>query len=184
MERTHRLLCVLAHPDDESLGTGGILAKYAAEGVETYLITATKGERGWFGDEADNPGLHALGQIREQELYAAAAHLGIQETLFLGYLDGDLEKADSIAVVQQLASHIRRIQPDVVVTFDPFGAYGHPDHVAISRLTTAAVIAAASEGDRTAGQQASHQVKKLYYRASSREELTAYQRVFGNLVMF
>ena len=60
-----KLMCVLAHPDDESLGTGGILAKYAAEGVETYLVTATRGERGWFGNESDYPGLEALGKRRE-----------------------------------------------------------------------------------------------------------------------
>ena len=56
-----KLMCVLAHPDDESLGTGGTLAKYAAWGVDTYLVTATRGERGWFGDEKDNPGLEAVG---------------------------------------------------------------------------------------------------------------------------
>ena len=55
-----RLMCVLAHPDDEALGFGGTLAKYAAEGIETYLVTATRGERGWQGAEHDNPGLAAL----------------------------------------------------------------------------------------------------------------------------
>ncbi len=60
-----KLMCVLAHPDDESLGTGGILAKYAAEGVETYLVTATRGERGWFGYESDYPGLEALEAVRK-----------------------------------------------------------------------------------------------------------------------
>ena len=60
---------MLAHPDDESLGTGGILAKYATEGVETYLVMATRGERGWFGDESEYPGLEALGKIRESERY-------------------------------------------------------------------------------------------------------------------
>jgi len=58
-----RLMCVLAHPDDEALGIGGTLAKYAAEGIETYLVTATRGERGWQGAEHDNPGLAALGAI-------------------------------------------------------------------------------------------------------------------------
>ena len=67
-----KLLCVLAHPDDESLGLGGALAKYAAEGVETYLITATRGEHGWWGEAEDYPGPIGLGQIREAELRAAA----------------------------------------------------------------------------------------------------------------
>ncbi len=75
---TLRLMCILAHPDDESLGTGGTLARYAAEGIETYVITATRGQRGWFGPPEENPGLAALGQLREAELRAAAQALGRQ----------------------------------------------------------------------------------------------------------
>src|SRR5215471_6453436 len=82
-----RLMCVLAHPDDESLGNGGILAKYAAEGIETYLVTATRGERGWFGDERDYPGSEALGKRRQAELLAAASVLGIRQVEFLDYID-------------------------------------------------------------------------------------------------
>jgi LmbE family N-acetylglucosaminyl deacetylase len=65
-------MTILAHPDDESLGFGGILAKYAAENIETFLVTATLGECGWNGDERENPGLEALGKISEAELRAAA----------------------------------------------------------------------------------------------------------------
>ena len=86
MADTLKLMAVLAHPDDESLGIGGILAKYAAEGIETFLVTATRGERGWFGDEREYPGLEALGQIREAELRAAAEVLGIRGVDFLGYI--------------------------------------------------------------------------------------------------
>ncbi len=64
MADTLKLMAVLAHPDDESLGADGILAKYAAEGIETFLVTATRGERGWFGDEREYPGLEALGSPR------------------------------------------------------------------------------------------------------------------------
>ena len=74
-----RLMCVLAHPDDESLGTGGTLAKYAAEGVETYLVTATRGERGRFGDNGEPPGPEVVGRTREAELRAAAKELGVRE---------------------------------------------------------------------------------------------------------
>src|SRR2546426_2529804 len=108
MTNTLKLLCVLAHPDDESLGTGGILAKYAAEGVETYLVTATRGERGWFGDERDNPGLEALGKIREAELLAAASVLGIHRVEFLDYLDGDLDQAHPAEVIAHIVEHLRR----------------------------------------------------------------------------
>src|SRR5260370_30329921 len=90
MADTLKLMAVLAHPDDESLGVGGILAKYAAEGIETSLVTATRGERGWFGDEQAYPGLEALGQIREAELRAAAEVLVIRSVNFLDYIHGQL----------------------------------------------------------------------------------------------
>ena len=115
-----KLMCILAHPDDESLGNGGILAEYAAEGVETYLVTATRGERGWFGDESDYPGLEALGKIREAELLAAARVLGIRQVDFLNYIDGDLDQAPPAEAVAQIVGHIRRVKPDVVVTLDAF----------------------------------------------------------------
>src|SRR4051812_25659316 len=140
---TLKLLCVLAHPDDESLGNGGMLAKYGAEGVETYVLTATRGERGWFGPPEDNPGMTELGQIRESELRAAAAVLGVCEVTLLDYIDGDLDQADPAEAIAQIVAHIRRIRPQVVTTFDPSGAYGHPDHIAICQFTTAATVAAA-----------------------------------------
>src|SRR5438045_9386543 len=88
-----KLMCVLAHPDDESLGNGGILARYAAEGIETYLVTATRGERGWFGDESTYPGVEALGKVREAELLAAAKVLSIRRVEFLDYIYGDMDHA-------------------------------------------------------------------------------------------
>ena len=75
------LLSILAHPDDESLGFGGTLAKYANEGVETYLITATRGERGRFGDATESPGFDIVGKTRTQEVLAASKILGIKEFL-------------------------------------------------------------------------------------------------------
>lgn len=174
-----KLMCILAHPDDESLGIGGILAKYGAEGVETYLVTATRGERGWFGDDQDNPGPEALGQIREAELEAAARILGIREVTFLDYMDGELDQADPAEVTGKIAEHLRRVQPHVVVTFDPYGVYGHPDHIAICQFTTAAVIAAAGSNGTGSG----HRVSKLYYRVTTGPAMAAYQAAFGDLVM-
>src|SRR5947207_6450298 len=89
-----RLMCVLAHPDDESLGTGGTLAKYAGEGVATYLVTATRGERGRFGDSKESPGPEIVGRAREAELRAAAKELGIREVSLLDYEDGRLDQAN------------------------------------------------------------------------------------------
>src|SRR5262249_53361398 len=93
-----RLMAVLAHPDDESLGVGGTLAKYASGGIDVFLVTATRGDNGRFrgirrGDP-DHPGRQALGDIREQELRAAAATLGVREVSLLGYEDGQLDRAN------------------------------------------------------------------------------------------
>ena len=178
-----KLMCILAHPDDESLGNGGILAKYAAEGVETYLVTATRGERGWFGDESDYPGLEALGKIREAELLTAARVLGIRQVEFLDYLDGDLDQAPQAEAVAKIVEHLRRVKPDVVVTFGPDGAYGHPDHIAICQFTTAAIVGAANPDAPYHRDLPPHYVSKLYYMAASEQLFLAYQSVFGEMVM-
>jgi LmbE family N-acetylglucosaminyl deacetylase len=86
-----KLMAILAHPDDESLGNGGMLARYAADGIELHLVVATRGERGWPGKEIDYPGLEALGKMRESEVRAAADVLGIHNVHFLDYIDGDLD---------------------------------------------------------------------------------------------
>jgi LmbE family N-acetylglucosaminyl deacetylase len=176
-------MCVLAHPDDESLGTGGILAKYAAEGIKTYLVTATRGERGWLGDPAAYPGPKALGRIREAELYAAAGVLGLQEIAFLDYMDGELDQVDPGGAIAKIVDHLRRVRPQVVVTFDPTGVYGHPDHIAISQFTTAAVVAAADPGYAEAQPWPPHRVSKLYYFAAIAQKIAAYQAAFGELAM-
>ena len=178
-----RLLAILAHPDDESLGLGGILAKYGADGVETHLVTATRGERGWFGPPEEHPGETELGQIREQELRAAAAVLGIRDVLLLGYHDGEVANADQAELVSRLVAHIRSVRPDVVVTFDHNGIYGHPDHIAVTRAATTAMIAAADATYRGANGAAPHAVSKLYYFAWTQEVQEAYEQAFGELRM-
>lgn len=184
MNTSLRLMAVLAHPDDESLGMGGILARYAAEGVKTYLITATRGEHGWFGAEQDYPGPEALGRIREAELHAAAGVLGLQEVTFLDYRDGALDRADPAEAIAKIVAEIRRVRPQVVVTFDPAGVYGHPDHIAISQFTTAAIVAAADPSyPDVYGYLPPHRVSKLYYRAFAPAEQSAYEAAFGELVM-
>jgi LmbE family N-acetylglucosaminyl deacetylase len=163
-----KLLCALAHPDDETLGCGGLIAWSAARDIEVYLICATRGERGWTGSEEDNPGLEALGKIREDELREAAQVLGIHEVTLLDYIDGDLDRADPAEAIGQIAYHVRRIQPHVVVTFDCFGAYGHPDHIAISQFTHAALVCAADRSYRDPGDQFPHRAAKLYWQVDSK----------------
>jgi len=175
-------MCVLAHPDDESLGTGGTLARYSAEGIGTYLVTATRGERGRFHDQ-DHPGAEIVGSTREAELRAAAGALGVREVSFLDYPDGALDRVDPVEAIGKIAGHLRRIRPQVVVTFAPDGAYGHPDHIAISQLTTAAIVRAADPSMSVSPSSPEpHSVAKLYFIAWSAEKWTAYQAALRKLV--
>lgn len=176
-----RLMAVLAHPDDESIAVGGALAQYAAMGIEVSLVSATRGERGRYFRNENRPNDREVGRIREAELRSAAAILGIRDVHFLDYLDGDLDEADPAEAIGRIVTQLRRVRPDVVVTFDPFGLYGHPDHVAICQFTTAAVAAAADPefGPRS---YPPHQVTKLYYTGWDEATWTPYQAAFKKLI--
>lgn len=176
-----RLLAALAHPDDESLGVGGALAKYSAEGVETHVLCGTKGERGKL--DGVRPGPEVMGPLREKEARAAAAELGVTGIEFMGYLDADLDKADPAEAAAKVAAEVRRVRPHVLVTFDPMGAYGHPDHIAISQFALAGAVAAADFSFSHPGVAVPaepHVVPKLYYMAWSEEKQAQYQSVFGD----
>lgn len=181
-----RLLAVLAHPDDESLGFGGTLAKYAAEGVETHLITATHGQGGRFRglpqDSPEHPGAEALAVIREQELRAAAAVLGIRSVAMLGYVDKHLDAAPPREALGMVVAQVRRVRPHVVLTFDPEGAYGHPDHIAISQLAAGALVAAADPAYAGEGADlAPHATSKFYFVAWPEPAMAAYEAAFRKL---
>jgi LmbE family N-acetylglucosaminyl deacetylase len=180
-----KLICIVAHPDDETLGMGGILAKYHAEGIETYLLTAIRGECGWQGNPAEDPGPKALGTIREAELRAAAAVLGISEVQLLDYLDSDLDKASPQDVIGRIVEHLRRIRPQGVITFGPDGTYGHPDHIAICQFATAAAACAGDADYQSNGarQLAPHRVQKLYYMVETEATANQYRSLFGDIVM-
>jgi len=158
-----KLLAVFAHPDDESMGMGGTLAKYSAEGVDAYLVCASRGERGWFGLEEQNPGLNILGATRALELENAVKALGMKGLYFLDYIDGEVDQAPHSEAVGKIATHIRRIKPQVVVTFPPDGNYGHPDHIAMSQFTSAAIVCAADANYKDAESLSAHRVSKFYY---------------------
>jgi LmbE family N-acetylglucosaminyl deacetylase len=173
-----RLLACFAHPDDEAFGTGGTLARYAAQGYEIQLVCATRGEVGEISDEQlATPA--TLGAVREAELRCAAETMGIAEPIFLNYRDsgmaGTAENNDPRAfinippeqVVAQLVQIIRQVKPHVVVTFEPFGGYGHPDHIAIHRHTVAAFHAAA-DASQFPGLGESWQAERLFYTAIPR----------------
>ena len=180
MREELKLMAVLAHPDDETLGFGGVFARYGQEGIETSLVVASRGQRGWQGPEDENPGLEALGKIREVELAAAAEALGIRHVRHLDLIDGEIHLADPVDMALKIAAHIRDIRPHVIVTFDPRGAYGHPDHIAVSQFALAGTVMAADPAEsRLDG--APHGVRKFYYRVWTPEENEVYAQVFGDL---
>lgn len=177
-----RLLGVFAHPDDEGI-VGGALLKYSMSGVETGLVCATRGEVG----EISDPALATpenLGEVREGEMRAAAEALGVHHLWFLDYRDsgmaGTPENEDARAFAQanaaeavgKLVAIIRQFRPQVMVTFDETGGYGHPDHIAIYRYTTMAFYAAADPAQYPELGSA-FAVSKLYYSSFPRSAVRA-----------
>ena len=185
--RPPALMAILAHPDDESLGVGGTLARYAALDVDVHLVTATRGDAGRFRGirpgEPGHPGAETLGELRLSELRAAAAALGVRQLSLLDYPDGRLDTVDPREAIASLVRHLRHGRPEVVLTFGPDGAYGHPDHIAISQFTTAAIVAAADPaftGDPAGAASAPHAVSKLYYLAWPASTWAAYEAAIGS----
>lgn len=126
------IMCVFAHPDDESFMAAGVACKYGEEGARVALVTATLGEEGGAGDppvctKEDLPA------VREAELRSAVEILGIDSLDLLGYRDRQLASAPYAEVREKLVRLLRSHRPRVVVTFDPNGSNAHTDHVAISR---------------------------------------------------
>ncbi|MFG2817733.1 N-acetyl-1-D-myo-inositol-2-amino-2-deoxy-alpha-D-glucopyranoside deacetylase [Streptomyces sp. NPDC048410] len=168
-----RLLLVHAHPDDESINNGATMAKYVAEGAHVTLVTCTLGERG----EVIPPELGqlegaALGAYRKGELDAALGELGVSDARLLGgYQDSGMMglpdnddpaafwQADLDDAADALADVILEVRPQVVVTYDDNGGYGHPDHIQAHRVAMRAVELAAGRG---------HQVAKVYWNRMPR----------------
>jgi len=186
------LLAVLAHPDDESFGMGGTLALYAWCGADVHLICATGGEEGSVNPEL-LAGHESIAALRQAELDGAARELGLASVTMLGYRDSGMPGAPSNrhsdalaaqpeeAVTARVVDAIRRLRPQVVVTFDPIGGYRHPDHIAIQRATVAAFFAAGDPA-RFPGDLPPYAPQKLYYHTFSRAFLRAIVRlmpVFG-----
>jgi len=186
--KTHTLLAVHAHPDDESSGTGGLLRLAAERGHTTVLVTCTNGDLGDVKDPRlrlqprENPvDRQRLAAVRQAELQQAAAILDVTHLYALGYHDSGMQgwetNVDPYAFAQarvedvasQLVPIIRQHRPDVVVTYDEQGGYGHPDHIMTHRVTMAA-LAAAAETTCCPEAGAPWQVRKVYYTAWARSE--------------
>jgi N-acetyl-1-D-myo-inositol-2-amino-2-deoxy-alpha-D-glucopyranoside deacetylase len=185
---SRRVLLVHAHPDDECIGTGAMMAKYAAAGAQVTLVTCTLGEEGEIlvpelaqleAAQADQ-----LGGVRIGELATAMSLLGITDHRFLGgagrfrdsgmmdtpanqhpraFWNADHDGAVFDAAVAALVDVILEIKPQVVITYDDFGGYGHPDHIMAHRVATQAVARAAS----------TWQVSKFYWTAMPRSVMVA-----------
>lgn len=138
-EIPQRVLGIFAHPDDECYCAGGTLAYYASQGAECMVISATRGQAGEIHD-AEAATRNTLGKVREQELQASCAALGVQHARCWDYMDGHLSDADQDEVINDVAQAILNFDPDVIITFGGDGAYGHPDHIAIGRATTEALL--------------------------------------------
>ena len=156
-----RLLGVFAHPDDETFCAGGTFAGYAGQGAEIMVVSATRGQAGQIRDTAAG-NRRTIAAVREAELRLACERLGITRVRCLDHVDGTLADAGFPALVDEVAEVIREFGPDVVITFGPDGGYGHPDHVTISAVTTAACRRAAGPGHRP--DQAATRPPRLYYR--------------------
>ena len=152
----HVLLGVFAHPDDESLACGGLLARCAALGAAVTLLCLTRGEggpgleTGEDGDEGeddeDGAGTEArrrrLAALRTQELDAAIRVLGVSDLVVLDHADGMLPWIEAETIDADIRAALERLRPDVVITFGPDGLYWHPDHISVHERTTAVVAAA------------------------------------------
>jgi LmbE family N-acetylglucosaminyl deacetylase len=160
-----RLLAVFAHPDDETFCAGGTLAKYVAAGWEVMVISATRGQAGQIRDPLAAT-RRTLGQVREREFYAACAQLGVHHARVLDYMDGTLQDVDPHELTGAIVKLIRTFRPDVVITFGPDGAYGHPDHIAIGAATTWAFEQAGSPQhipEQLAAGRRPHRPAQLYH---------------------
>ncbi|MCC6803225.1 MAG: PIG-L family deacetylase [Anaerolineae bacterium] len=173
---SRRLLISYAHPDDESFGLGGLISRYVAAGVEVSLICATNGERGTVKPEFLD-GHDSIASLRLAELDCAAEMLGLKHVVKLGYKDSGmmgsetsndpdcLWQAPVADVTRRVVEVIRDLKPQVVITFNRYGGYGHPDHIAIQRATTEAFPLAGDPTYETG--QAPYASQKLYYTSIS-----------------
>lgn len=189
---TRRLLLVHAHPDDETIGSGATMAKYAAEGARVTLITCTSGEEGEIlVDDLAHMAAHAsdtLGEHRRQELAAAMRELGVTDHRFLGgpgrFRDSGMVgtppndrpdcfwRADLLTAAAYLVEVIREVQPQVLVTYNDFGGYGHPDHIQAHRVAMyAAQLAAAPSFRPELGEP--WEIAKVYWTAFPRSVMRA-----------
>lgn len=181
------LLCVHPHPDDESITCGGVIAKAIDSGHRVKVVTCTRGEEGE-NLAAIDLGDEDLPSHRLRELQDALAELGVTDHEFLGYRDSGMvdtpgnahpesfHAADLYEAAGRLARIVRRFRPDVIVSDDAQGTYGHPDHVKAYRVTERALAMAADPWWCTPEDGAPHEVAKRYLFAFARSRVASLHR--------
>lgn len=122
---------IFAHPDDETFGPGGTLAKLA-KNHDVYIICGTNGD----GYQGNRKKEIALGKVRKKELVASAKILGIKEVFFLGYQDGSLSHNVYHKIAEKVLTIVRKLKPEILITFEPRGVSGHIDHIVMSMVTS------------------------------------------------
>jgi LmbE family N-acetylglucosaminyl deacetylase len=170
------MLLAFAHPDDESFGMGGTIAKYVAEGADVFLICSTNGDAGTIPEDMRDH-YATIADLRLAELDCASQTLGFKEVFLFGYHDSGMmgDEANSLPgsswhiwqtnpdeLIRRVVEVIRQVQPQVVVTFNRYGGYGHPDHIAIQRATEQA-FHLAGDATYTDVSLPPYQPQKLYY---------------------
>ncbi|HET9848646.1 MAG TPA: PIG-L deacetylase family protein, partial [Candidatus Dormibacteraeota bacterium] len=170
-----RLMVVMPHPDDECFGCAATIARYSAQGASVSLVTMTRGGAG-FWNGRDTGDLRRLTDVRELELRAAAAELGVRFLEVFDYPDGALERVEEVDEVRDrfvgdIVRSLRVHRPQVVICFGPEGNYGHPDHRVVSRLTvqacTLAGDASAYELEAVALGVSAWSPSKLYFQTAT-----------------
>jgi LmbE family N-acetylglucosaminyl deacetylase len=159
------MLGVFAHPDDETFCAGGTFARYAEDGAEIMVVSATRGQAGQIRDASVGT-RRTIGAVRENELRLACERLGVAHVQCWDYPDGGLGEDDAAGLVSRIVRLIREYRPEVMISFGPEGAYGHPDHVTISTAVTAACQQAGDPAcypDQLAGGLRAHEPDRLYY---------------------
>ena len=179
------LMAVHAHPDDEAIGTGGVLARAAASGLRTVLVTCTGGEVGEINPHTE-VATESLGEVRERELRAACDILNVSHLELLGYRDSGMmgtpdndhprafARADLDAATARVAELVRKHRPHVIVTYDENGFYGHPDHINAHRVAVGAFALAGDASHTSPSGLEPWQPAKLYYTAVSQSAMAQF----------
>jgi LmbE family N-acetylglucosaminyl deacetylase len=177
MSNSLTLVAIFAHPDDEAFGSGGTLTRYANEGVDVHLVLATRGEAGRSVNAAVVP-TQPMSLLREQELRCACNCFGIKQLHLLNYMDGQTTLVPVSEAVFKLVKLLRKLKPQVVISFGPEGIYGHFDHLAVHRWSDAAVTLTAA-ADRWPEAGPAHRVAKFYHRAMPQDQVMLLKERIG-----